>query len=328
MTTVNSTSMSVLDAAKSMGASGQILNTAELLSKKTGMLQDIPWVPTDEPESHVSAQTTSLPTGSDIVHNQETAASKSTVANIVETTQGYEIWLTPAASVLSYGGNPGAKLAKETMRATEAMKQAVQSRFITGNGDTTPGQMYGFQVRYSSLSSNAARCIIDCDGTGSDNASIYYVRWSPETIYGLYPKGTQAGLKFKDYGEMPVTTSSGEIVRHKLHFQWWFGLSIDDWRQAGRLCNIDVPALLAGTGADLISRMNDLMACIEDNTHGKGAFYMNRTVHAALRRQSRTAVQAGGGMTYANVDGEDKWDFNGVPVRIIDDLPIAESRVT
>lgn len=327
-TAINDTTYGILDAAKSMGASGQILNTAELLNKKTGMLQDIPWVPTDEPESHVSAQTTSLPTGADIVHNQETAASKSTVANIVETTQGFEIWLTPASSVLNYGGNPGGKLAKETMRATEAMKQAVQSRFITGNGDTTPGQMYGFQVRYSSLSSNAARNIIDCDGTGSDNASIYYVRWSPETIYGLYPKGQPGGLHFKDWGEAPVTTSSGEIVRRKLHFQWWFGLSIDDWRQAGRLCNIDVPALLAGTGADLISRVNDLTACIEDNTHGKGALYMNRTIHAALRRQSRTAVQAGGGMTYANVDGQDKWEINGVPVRIVDDLPIAESRVT
>ena len=327
-TAINDTSMSVLDAAKAQGADGQILNCAELLSKKTGMLQDIPFVPTDEAESHVSAQATSLPTGADIVHNQETAASKSTVANIVETTQGFEIWLTPAVSVLNYGGNPGGKLAKETMRATEAMKQAVQSRFITGNGDTTPGQMYGFQVRYSSLSSNAARNIIDCDGTGSDNASIYYVRWSPETIYGLYPKGTKAGLDFKDYGEMPVTTSSGEIVRRKLHFQWWFGLSIDDWRQAGRLCNIDIPALLAGTGADLISRINDLMAVIEDGTHGKGALYMNETVHAALRRQSRTAVQAGGGMTYSNVDGQDRWSVNNVPVRIISDMPIAESRVT
>lgn len=328
MTTINSTTMSVLDAAKMQGATGEILHCAELLSKKTGMLPDIPFVETDGAESHVSAQTTSLPTGSDIVHNVETAASKSTVANIAEYTQGFEIWLTPAVSVLNYGGNPGAKLAKETMRATEAMKQAVQSRYITGNGDTTPGQMYGFQVRYSSLSSNAARCIIDCDGTGSDNASIYYVRWSPETIYGLYPRGTKAGLDFKDYGPMPVTTSSGEIVRHKLHFQWHFGLSIDDWRQAGRLCNIDIPALLAGTGADLISRINDLKACIEDNTHGVGALYMNRTVHAALRRQSRLAVQTGGGMTYSNVDGQDRWSVDGTPVKIIDDMPITESRVT
>src|SRR3990167_3725792 len=212
MATVNSTSMSILDAAKMSGATGNILNCAELLSKKTGMLQSIPWVATDEPESHVSAQTTSLPTGSDIVHNQETAASKSTVANILETTQGFEIWLTPADSVLNYGGNSGAKMAKEILRASEAMKQAVQYRYILGNGDTTAGQMYGFQVRYSSLASNAARNIIDCDGTGSNNASIYYVRWSPETIYGLYPKGTQAGLKMEDFGRVAVTTSSGEIV--------------------------------------------------------------------------------------------------------------------
>ena len=320
--------MSILDAAKATGATGNILNCAELLSKKTGMLQDIPWVATDEPESHVSAQATSLPTGSDIVHNVAAAASKSTVANIVETTQGFEIWLTPADSVLNYGGNSGAKMAKEVMRATEAMKQAVQARYITGNGDTSPGQMYGFQVRYSSLSSNAARNIIDCDGTGTDNASIYYVRWSPETIYGLYPKGTQAGLKMEDFGRMPVTSSSGELILRKVHLEWWFGLSIDDWRQAGRLCNIDMPALNAGTGADLISRMNDLQAAIEDNTHGNGAFYMNRSVHAALRRQSRLAVQVGGGMTYKNVNGEDVWDFNGTMVRIIDDMPITETRVT
>jgi hypothetical protein len=328
VTTVNGTSMSVLDAAKLIGAKGQLLNVAEMLSQKKGMLEDIPFVPTDAPESHLSAQRTSLPTVSDVVYNEAIAGSKSTVANIIETTQGARCWLVPDDDVLNYGGNPGGKMAKELASAVESMKQTVQTRYITGNGDTTPGQMYGFQVRLSSLSSNAARNIIDCDGTGTDNASIYYVRWSPETIYGLYPMGTPAGLSIEDFGRQAVTSSSGERVVHKHRLSWFFGLSIDDWRQAGRLCNIDVPALLAGTGADLLSRMRDLMSVIEDNSHGKGAFYMNRTVHAALARQARVAVQAGGGLTFANVDGHVREEFDGVPIRIIDAMPITESRVT
>lgn len=328
MATVNGTTMSVLDAAKLQGADGMLLNVAELLSQKKGMLEDIPWKATDSAESHLSAQRTSLPTVSDVVYNEAIAASKSTVANLIETTQGARTWLTPDVDVLNYGGNPGGKLAGEIASAVESMKQTVQTRYITGNGDTTPGQLYGFQVRYSSLSSNAARNIIDCDGTGSNNASIYYIRWSPETIYGLYPKGTPAGLEIKDFGEQAITSSTGEIVRRKVRLSWFFGLSIDDWRQAARACNIDVPALLANTGADLIERMNDLISVVEDNSHGKGAFYMNRTVFAALRRQSRRAVQAGGGLTFGNVAGEDMATFNGVPVRIIDAMPITETRVT
>jgi hypothetical protein len=328
MATLNATTMSVLDAAKLFGATGMILDVAEMLSQRKGMLEDMPFKATDGPESHVSAQRTSLATPSNIVYNSEIAATKSTVANIIESTMGLRTWLTPDVDVLNYGGNPGAKMAVEVAGAVEGMKQAVQTKFITGNGDTTIGDIYGFQVRYSSLSANNARCILDCDGTGSDNASIYYVRWSPETIYALYPKGTPAGLSMDDYGPQAVTTSSGEIVRHKYRLSWFFGLSIDDWRQAARACNIDVPALLAGTGADLQSRMRDLMSAVEDNSHGKGAFYMNRTVHAALARQCRTAVQAGGGLTFQNADGEVRESFDGVPIRIIDAMPITESRVT
>jgi hypothetical protein len=328
VTTQNSSHMSILDAAKAMGADGLILNCAELLDKKKGMLQDIPWEQTDTPEGHVSAQTTSLPTVSDVVYNQEGTASKSTVANIMESCQGLEVWLTPDDRVLSYGGNPAAKMSKEVMRASEAMKQGVQTRYITGNGDTTPGQLYGFYSRLGSLSSNAARNIIDCDGTGSDNASILYVRWSPDAIYGLYPKGSKAGLNIEDFGRVPVTTSSGEIVRRKVRLDWFFGLAIDDWRQAARACNIDVPALLAGTGADLPRRMRDLQTVVEDNEHGVGAYYMNRTLAGRLREQTISAVGAGGGLTFRNFNGDRVMEFDGIPVRIIDDMPITESRVT
>ena len=328
MATINATTMSILDAAKLFGADGMILNVAELLSQRKGMLEDISWKATDAPESHVSAQRTSLATPSNIVYNSEIVATKSTVANIIESVQGLRTWLTPDADVLNYGGNPGGKMAVEIAGAVEGMKQAVQTKFITGNGDTTVGDMYGFYSRMTSLSANNARNILDCDGTGSDNASILYVRWSPETIYGLYPKGTPAGLEMKDYGVQAVTTSSGEIVRHKYRLSWFFGVSVDDWRQMARACNIDIPALLAGTGADLQSRMRDLMSAVEDNSHGKGAFYMNRTVHAALARQCRTAVQAGGGLTFSNADGEVRESFDGVPIRIIDAMPITESRVT
>jgi hypothetical protein len=328
VTTQNSTNMSILDAAKAAGADGILLNCAELLNKKKGMLPHIPWQETDTAEGHLSAQTTSLPTVSDIVYNVGGTASKSTVANILETCQGVECWLTPDDRVLNYGGNPGGKMSKETMRATEAMKQAVQERYITGNGDTTPGQLYGFYSRLGSLSSNAARNIIDCDGTGSNNASILYVRWSPDAIYGLYPKGTKAGLQMEDFGRIPVLEDSKEIVRRKVKLEWYFGLAIDDWRQAGRACNIDVPALLAGTGANLPKRMRDLQTVVEDNEHGVGAYYMNRTLAGILREQTISAVGAGGGLTFKNFNGERVMEFDGIQVAIIDDMPIAEDRVT
>ena len=55
---------------------------------------------------------------------------------------------------------------------------------------------------------------------------------------------------------------------------------MQDWRYAGRICNIDVKNVPAG----LIDNMCELEERIQSLNLGKPFWYMNRTVKAALRK--------------------------------------------
>jgi hypothetical protein len=102
--------------------------------------------------------------------------------------------------------------------------------------------------------------IIDGGGSGSDNASIWLICWSPQTLHGIIPKGSRAGIQQRDLGEVTIEDadgSNGRMQAFRTHYRWDVGLTVRDWRYAVRIANIDRSGLLitAATGADL----NDLM---------------------------------------------------------------------
>ena len=54
---------------------------------------------------------------------------------------------------------------------------------------------------------------------------------------------------------------------------------------------------------------------------------MNRTVKQMLNIQRRDAVQIGGQLEYAVVDGVQVPAWEGIPIRVVDQLLNSESRV-
>ena len=40
----------------------------------------------------------------------------------------------------------------------------------------------------------------DSGASGNDQTSIWLICWGPQTAFGIFPKGSQAGIKFKDLG--------------------------------------------------------------------------------------------------------------------------------
>jgi hypothetical protein len=61
---------------------------------------------------------------------------------------------------------------------------------------------------------------------------------------------------------------------------------------------------------------------------GKPVFYMNRTCFQMLDIQRRDDVQSGGQLKYEQVDGEVKYSFRGIPVKICDSLLETEAAVS
>ena len=96
---------------------------------------------------------------------------------------------------------------------------------------------------------------------------------------------------------------------------------MQDWRFAGRICNIDVTNI----PSDLIDQMCELEERIQSLSMGRPVWYMNRTVKAALRKltSNRTNVQ----YTPDQVTSRPLMTFNEIPVHICDAITDTEALV-
>jgi hypothetical protein len=221
----------------------------------------------------------------------------------------------------------------ESRAFLEAMNQEMASTVFYGNASANPEEFNGLSIRYSSLSAANARNIINANGAGSDNTSVWLVVWGDMSCFGVFPKGSKAGIMHEDLNIETVENVGGvtgaRMRAYRDHYQWKNGLVLKDWRQVGRVCNIDVSNLVSGaSAADLTKLMIKLMHRIENLKLGKACWYMNRTVFTYLDLQRRDDVITGGGITYANVDGEIRPTFRGVPIAVCDAILDTEATVS
>jgi hypothetical protein len=264
--------------------------------------------------------------------NQGTQPSKSTTAQIDEGVGMLEAWSEVDRDLAMLNGNTAAFRLSEAQAFIEAMNQEMASTLFYGNSSTSPEEFNGLSVRYGSLSAANAKNIVLGGGAGSDNSSVWLVVWGGQTVFGVFPKGSKAGLVHEDLGEVTVETTAG-IAGNRMrafqdHWQWKCGLALKDWRYVVRIPNIDISNLVAKTSAaDLTELMIRAIHRIQNLRMGRPVFYMNRTVFQMLDIQRRDDVQGGGGMTYQNVDGVITPTFRGIPIRICDALVETESLV-
>ena len=200
------------------------------------------------------------------------------------------------------------------------------------NSSTAPEEFTGLSVRYSSLSAANAQNIVVGGGAGSDNSSMWLICWGEQTVCGIFPKGSQAGLYHEDLGLQTIETSAGiagtRLRAYQDHFKWKCGVSVKDWRYAVRICNIDISALVAkSSAADLIDLMIKAIHRIPNLNMGVPCFYANRTIIQMLDIQRRDDV-ASAGMRYEEVDGRLIPHFRGIPIKKCDSLTEAEATVS
>jgi hypothetical protein len=262
--------------------------------------------------------------------NSGVTPSKSTTAQIDEQAGILEAWSEVDKDLIILNGNEAATRMSEARAFIEAMNQEMASTLFYGNVGLAPEEFTGLAPRYSSLSAGNATNIIDAGGTGSDNTSIWLVAWDEETISGIFPKGSKAGLIHEDYGEVTVEVTAGLAGQRmralQERWQWKAGIALKDWRYVVRIANIDVSNLAGGSPADLIDLIENALEIIP-NALGRQVLYMNRTVGRYLRKQERGDVSTGGGITFENVEGRRVMDFGGTPVRRVDAILNTEARV-
>ena len=140
-----------------------------------------------------------------------------------------------------------------------------------GNTFTNPEQFMGLAPRYNTVvaaTNGDAVNVIDMGGTASTNTSMWVVTWGPQYCFGMFPKGSVAGLQHRDLGDMvPAYDSNNNQYRaYRTHFKWDCGLVVKDWRYVVRIANIDVTTLSATGGSESIASIASCYLSVTNNT--------------------------------------------------------------
>ena len=333
MAGLNANALTLADWAKRLDPDGKVPQIVEMLAQSNEIIQDMVFVESNMPMSHRTTIRTGLPTVAWRLINQGVQPSKSTTAQADESIGIMEAWSEVDVELAKLNGNTAAFRLSEAAAFIEAMNQEFASTIFYGNSSLAPEEFNGLSVRYSATSAGNGQNIVKAGGNDTDNSSIWLICWGQNTVHGIFPKGSKAGLQHEDLGEVTVETTAGIAGSRMRAFQDLFtmraGLSLKDWRYAVRIPNIDISALVSKTSAaDLIELMIKAMNRIPNLQAGKCAFYMNRTTKQCLDIQRRDDVISGGGLTYEMVDGKFVPSFRSIPIRTCDALTENEALVS
>ena len=333
MATLGNSVLTLSDWAKRLDPDGKVPSIVELLSQSNELLDDMMWAEGNLPTGHRTNVRTGLPTVAWKLINQGVQPSKSTTAQIDEACGIMEAWSEVDKDLAMLNGNTQSFRLSEAQAFIEAMNQEMASTVIYGNSSTAPEEFTGLAPRYSDLSATNGQNIINAGGSGSDNSSVWLVCWGANSVCGIFPKGSKAGLQHEDHGEVTIQDATqigtSRLRVYQDQWQWKCGIALKDWRYAVRIANIDISDTVANSGsqANLINNMIQAIYRLPNLNMGRCAFYTNRTVMQQLDIQRRDDIAAAG-MTYKDVDGKMVPTFRDIPIRKMDSLLETEATVS
>lgn len=333
MATIGINYPTLLEVSKEFGVNGEPLAIADILNQHNEALDDIPWYEANSTGGHRVAIATGLP---DAVYRKLNAGilpSKGSTADVTES-MGSLTSLGKVDKLLAdLSGNSDVYRLRKNNRHMEAMNQKFMSTLFYGDTNSVPESFLGLAARYYDIGVGApesSRQIIDAGGTGTDNMSIWLVKYGPGGVYGIYPKGSQGGLVHRDYDEelSLAPDGVGELPMYRDWFEWNGGLAVEDWRNVVRIANIDASDLTknAATGADLIDLMIQATELIDGvGDESRLVWYVPGRVRSFLRRQmlNKTNVWVNTG----EIAGRRVTTFDGIPLRKVDRLLATEARI-
>ncbi len=330
MATLSSNNPTLLDVARRLDPDGNIDIIVELLNETNEIIADMTFMEGNLPTGHRTTVRTGIPVPTWRKLYGGVQPTKSTTVQVTDNTGMLEAYAEVDKALADLNGNTATFRMSEDAAHLEGMNQEFAQTLIFGNEGTEPEAFTGFAPRYNSLSAENALNVIDGGGAGADNTSIWLMVWGPRTVHGIYPKGSTAGLKMTDKGQVTIEDvdgAGGRMEAYRTHYRWDVGLTVRDWRFTARVPNIDVSdqdtPLTAEALIDFMIRASERIPSLNA---GRPVFYMNRHLRENLRLgvNSRVARQ----LTWETFEGRRVVLFDGIPVRRVDQILETEALVT
>lgn len=339
MSALNATRPTLLDIARRLDPDGKIAAVAEVLNEFNEVLDDIPFVEGNLPTGHKVTVRSSLPTAAFRKLNQGTNRTKSTTEQVTETCGIMDAYSEIDEDVALINGNVNDFRFSEDLAHIESLNQKFCTTLIYGDTSDNPEEFLGIAPRYVNLSGDTTSDqIIDAGAEGSDNTSIYLVGWHPSVITGIYPKGSQAGLKVEDKGKLTVYDSSNNpFEAFVTHYKWKCGIAIKDYRCVIRIANIDISDLETADddtddSANILKYMSMALDKLPPMGMLKPVFYCNNRVRSMIRvkllGKANTYITLKDWQTPISGFNRPTLAFQGVPIRRVDAITNTETLLT
>ena len=322
----------------------EIMDVAEVLNETNDVVQDAIVQRANDMTTHMVTRRTRLPAVNWVkVGNGWNATVGLTNQAIEQMGMLKARYLCPE-DIMRIQPNPDKYRANQERAYIESMGQELANTLM-GNvasgalSPTTvpPEEFAGFQYRLPSISSDPTKyCVNNGNTSGSDNTSIYFVQWSPNKVYLIYPRNTEGGgLKKKDEGRVYTsgdnatasTTASypnptNSLWAYVTEFSWDVGLCVEDTRCVKRLANID------SVQTETYTLDENKIIQIRNNFKTNDTIYMycNETTFTQLqiRAKDKTNVH----WTEQNPFGKPQMYFLDMPVRRCDAITNAEGAIS
>lgn len=332
MATLATNAVTLADWAKRLDPGTNSITTAivEMLSQTNEIIPDMLWKEGNLPTGHRLTIRTGLPAVVWRRLNAGIPSSKSTTAQADEACGSLESIGTVDRDLADLNGNTAAFRLSENQGFLEAMNIEFASNMFYGDSSTSPEKFLGLSPRYSTISgATNGQNILSGGAVATLNTSVWLLGWSEKGVYGIFPKGSKAGLVHEAGAgtEWAFDASNNRFKAYIDHYQWKCGLAVADWRYIVRIANINVANLVAeSSAADLIKLMSRAIDRFPTMMGVKPVFYMNRTVYSMLKIQalnkSANALSAGLALEQFTLT------FLGIPIRKCDAILLTEAQIT
>jgi len=331
------------DVLSVLDPQGKLLDIAEILTQDNDFLEYFNWREGNLLTGHRDAARTALPTPSFRAINEGVPVTKGAVTQIEETCAMLEDFSQCDRELAILSGNVARYRLQEGKPHIIGMGHRMAQTLIYGNNSADPKAFTGLAPRYNSLQTSVsatANNVINAGGTGAALRSIWLIVSGPDTITGIYPKGTKGGLLHEDAtshangtgenggGQVILDANGNPYIGFRDHWLWRCGMMVKDWRYAVRIANIDPAALTksGSTGADIQDLMVQAVERVQDTSNGRAFFLMDRNLRAFFRRQ--LVNQKNAFLSMDDVGGKKVMNFSEVPILRTDALAVNEAQVS
>jgi hypothetical protein len=329
MSTLNASNPTLLDVAKRLDPQGKVDTIVEILNMTNEVLDDMTFIEGNLPTGNKTTIRSGIPLPTWRKLYGGVQPSKSRTVQVTDNCGMLEDYSEVDKALADLNGNTSAFRLSEDRAKIEGFNQKLASSLFYSDEATEPEAFTGFAPRYNSLSAENADNIVNAGGASTDNTSIWLVVWGPNTVHGIYPKGSKAGFQMTDKGQVTIENVDGlggRMEGYRSHYRWDVGLTLKDWRYVARVANIDVSDLgtLANT-KNLVTWMIQAAERIPAFGMGRACFYVNRTVREKLRLGILEKVV--NQLTFESVAGKRIMSFDGIPVKRCDSILLTEAAV-